>query len=121
MSTFADDFRAEVIPSLQQRARFAGWMLAVGRWTFPEAEHHVLIAAMMRGAGRLPEQILEELEKWVGATIERYDAEFRPGVEAYRRQIAATVDDVAAWNRDLDDRFGWGASYREVAPIWATT
>jgi hypothetical protein len=117
MNNFADHFREQAIPHLRERARFAGWMLALGEWGWAEAEHHVLMDAIMRGAGRLADSVFEDLNKWISNAIERQEAEFRPAIEAWRKRDSAITASTDAWNSALEERFGW-ASYQEAAPAW---
>ncbi len=76
MSSFADTFRALVIPGLRQTARSAAFLMSHDRCDFTEAHDWVMRDARRYGSAYLPDDDLMALMDWVDTTILKYLADF---------------------------------------------
>lgn len=69
--TFAAAFRELVMPDLRQHCRTQALFVALDHSTFTEASAAVMAQAAERGASKLPNNLLLELQDWINATILR--------------------------------------------------
>ena len=66
---FATDFRRLVVPVLAREINRLAAELADGGLTFSEAMAELMSLAYRRGAGYLPEPLLDELQDWIATTL----------------------------------------------------
>ena len=84
--SFAEQYRADVVPRLARIARVQGLFLACGLTGFDEAWGEVFAEARRLGALHLPEALRDDLMAWVTSTVlaETIEAENRHGIGAAR-------------------------------------
>jgi hypothetical protein len=84
--TFATTFREIVVPALKSRIEQHALMVACEITEFDDFYRQIMEEAYRRGANRLPDHILADLDAWVCSTILREMWRYVPSVaEAERR------------------------------------
>jgi hypothetical protein len=86
MTTFAATFRAIVVPGLKRQIEQHALMVACEITEFDELYHDVMAQAYARGAWRLPDHILADLNQWVCSAILREMQRYTPAVANAKRR-----------------------------------
>lgn len=76
MTSFADTFRALVIPGLKKTARSAAFMASRGRIDFVDAHDWVMRDARRYGSSYMTDSDFDAFIGWVDTTILKYLADF---------------------------------------------
>lgn len=71
MATFAAAFRELVMPDLRMMCRTQALFVALDQCAFTEASAAVMGHATTRGASKLPDNLILELQDWIDTTILR--------------------------------------------------
>lgn len=69
MDSFADHYRAIVLPRLREHCRLPGLLVEAGAMVFSEAFDQVFREAWRLGASRLPADKVLALEDWIASRI----------------------------------------------------